>query len=100
MRCDPYEQHVAPGDEVRLEVVYTNHSAEPREATCRPVLPPEWGVEVGARSEGGAARAEFRVPFAWIVPRDAAPGRYVVPVDVNYAGRRLGQFREAIVVVV
>ena len=26
-------------------------------------------------------------------------GRYVVPIDVTYAGRRLGQFREAIVVV-
>ena len=79
--------------------MFTNHSAETREATCRPVLPVEWGVHLDARAGSGAAKSEFSVPFAWRVPEDAALGRYVVPVEVTYAGRRLGQFREAIVVV-
>ncbi len=39
VRCHPYEQHVAPGSTVKLDVVFTNHSSEAREARCHPVLP-------------------------------------------------------------
>jgi len=99
VRCDPYEQHVGLGGEVRLEVVLTNHSEEAREAICRPVLPVEWGIRLEAREACGAAKDEFRARFEWIVPSDAAPGRTVGPIEVTYGGRWLGQFREAVVVV-
>jgi hypothetical protein len=97
VRCDPYEQHVSPGGPVRMDVAITNHSEEARWATCLPTPPPEWGVQLQAGSAKGAAKSEFKIPFAWTVPQDAVPGRYVVPIVVTYGGRRLGQFREAIV---
>ena len=99
VRCDPYEQHGRPGGEVRLEVVVAVHSEAPREAVCRPVLPIEWGIQLESRAACGAAKSELRVPFEWITPSDALPGRTVVPIEVTFGGRRLGQFREAIVVV-
>jgi glyoxylase-like metal-dependent hydrolase (beta-lactamase superfamily II) len=100
VRCYPYEQQVARGERAALEVVFTNHSAEEREAVCRPVLPAEWGVQPGPQGARIASKAEQGITFAFEVPRDAEPGRWVVPVEVTYDGRRLGQFREAILEVV
>jgi hypothetical protein len=34
------------------------------------------------------------------VPPDVCPGRYVIPLEMSYDSRRLGQFREAIVDVI
>ena len=76
-----------------------NHSPEARRAVCRPVLPGEWGGRLDPQACCGAAGSELRAAFAWRVPQDAVPGRYVVPVEITYDGRPLGQFREAIVVV-
>jgi hypothetical protein len=45
------------------------------------------------------AKSTGRLPFAFSVPENAKPGRWVIPVEVNYAGRALGQFREAILVI-
>ena len=111
VRCRPYEQQAAPGGRVELRVVVTNHSAEPRVAACRPVLPRSWGgagekpaavaaddvagwarAEVAAKSEG-EVRLEFRVP------EGVKPGRYVIPIDLCYGEWTLPQFQEAIVVV-
>jgi hypothetical protein len=99
VRCHPYEQRVAPGERVRLDVVFTNHSDEEREAACQPVLPAEWGTQVNVQKAIVAPKAEGTVTVAFAVPCDAQPGRCVVPVDVTYHGRRLGQFREAVLVV-
>jgi hypothetical protein len=44
-------------------------------------------------------KTEGRVSFTLALPRDAQRGRWVIPVEVTYHGRRLGQFREAVVVV-
>jgi hypothetical protein len=49
-------------------------------------------IEIPAKSEG-------RAPLEFVVPADAQPGRYVVPIDVRYGDRQLPQFKEAIVVV-
>jgi glyoxylase-like metal-dependent hydrolase (beta-lactamase superfamily II) len=96
VRCYPYEQRVAPGARATLEVVFTNHSMEEREAVCRPVLPAEWGAGPEPRRARIVPKAEQGIAFAFEVPRDAEPGRWVVPIEVTYDGRRLGQFREAI----
>ena len=100
VRAFPYEQNAAPGDVVRLDVVFTNHSAAARDAVARPVLPPAWAITLAPRRTTVAPKTEGRVTFTFTVPRDARPGRWVVPVDVVYHGRRLGQFREAVVNVV
>ena len=100
VRCYPYEQRVSPGGRVGLEVVFTNHSTGEREATCRPVLPQAWGVQLEPQSVRIAPKEEQGISFGLNVPQDAVSGRWVVPVEVTYGGRRLGQFREAILDVV
>ena len=99
VRCHPYEQRVSRGDRVQLDVVLTNHSKGEREAACQPALPKEWHVQVDPQKAVLAPKSEGRMAFVFTVPRHARPGRWVVPVAVTYQGRRLGQFREAIVVV-
>ena len=104
-RCHPYEQRAAAGAEVTFRVVVTNHSAEPREAQCRVVVPRAW---MGGRGSGRAAerakatiapKAEGTVSLSLRVPPNAKPGRYVVPVDIHYGQWTLPQFTEAIIVV-
>jgi len=100
VRCFPYEQTAAAGGKCSLEVVVTNHSTGPRTARCRAVLPRTWGgrptewasTEVPAKTEG-------RVKLATTVPHDVKPGRYVIPIDLEYDPWTLPQFTEGIVVV-
>jgi glyoxylase-like metal-dependent hydrolase (beta-lactamase superfamily II) len=100
VRCHPYEQTAAPGARVDLGVVVTNHSAGPQQAACRGLLhpvtsgrPTEW------RRAEIAAKSEQEVRLSLIVPRDTAPGRHVLSIDVCYGPWDLPQFTEAIVVV-
>ena len=99
VRCDPYEQHVAPCAAARLDAVITHHSAVERPAACRPALPSAWGGPAPLTEGCVPARSEGRLAITIAVPPDAAPGRYIIPVDVAYAGRVLPQFAEAIIVV-
>jgi len=99
VRCHPYEQVATPGGTVQLEVVVTNHSGEGRRVVCQPVLPDQWRTRVASQGMLVAPRSEGHLAFVFGVPRDAERGRWVVPVDVTYHDRRLGQFREAIIVV-
>ncbi len=100
VRCFPYEQNATAGSKVDLSVVVTNHSAKPRTAVCRAVLPRTFGgkttnwvsVEIPAKTEG-----EVRLSFQ--VPAGVKPGRYVIPIDLRYGKWVLPQFTEAIVVV-
>jgi len=109
VRCHPYEQEAKPGAEVALRVLITNHSAKPREAACRPVLPRAWGSRVAqppsaVRGEdwGRAqipAKKDGEIRLSFRIPPDAKPGRQAVPVDLRYGERVLPQFTEAIIVV-
>jgi glyoxylase-like metal-dependent hydrolase (beta-lactamase superfamily II) len=99
VRCHPYEQQIAPGERVQLAVIFTNHSNKEREAMCRPVLPAQWGVQVRSQTTVIPPKAENGVLFSFTVPVGAQNKRYIVPVEVTYHGRRLGQFREAILAV-
>jgi glyoxylase-like metal-dependent hydrolase (beta-lactamase superfamily II) len=98
-RCHPYEQAVSAGASATLRVEFTNHSSEAREVVCEPVLPSRWRATVAPQCAVVAAKGEGSVVFRLPVPRDVAPQRAVIPVDITYGGRRLGQFREAILVV-
>ena len=112
VRCYPYEQEIAPGETAQLRVEITNHSDAPRTATAQPILPASWGMEIAPaettilpKAAGGFG---FSIPIPIGVglseetPKQKHPytasARIVIPVDITYNARPLGQFREAIFV--
>lgn len=98
VRVYPYEQDISPGQTAALSVEITNHSAVDQPAACALAAPPGWRTEpVGPAII--LAQEDGAIPLTISVPLDASAGRYVIPISVTYAGRRLGQFREAILVV-
>ena len=104
VRCHPYEQRVAAGARVEFDVVLTNHSSGPSAASCRVRLPRAMQPSGAAAQDSMwtdanniAPRADGGCRLAFAVPPGTPPGRYVIPVDVRYAGRRLPQFTEAVV---
>lgn len=100
VRCHPYEQEVPPGGRARIRVVVTNHSSRSHRAEARAVLPAGLGGKAtGWTSSAIPKKTEGQLPLEILVPTGAVPGRYVVPVDLRYAGWTLPQFKEAIVVV-
>lgn len=100
VRCHPYEQQGKAGAEVTFDVVVTNHSSAPRTAGCQAVLPRAWnaGQTTDWASTSIAAKQDGRVRLSVRIPASAPPGRWVIPVSLRYADRRLPQFAEAIVV--
>lgn len=96
VRCQPYAQVVRPGQSAPLEVVITNHSTEARLASCQPALPPGWSAVVPAPTLA-PARGERALKITIQPPGDARPGQYVIPIALEYAGRRLGQLSEALI---
>ena len=110
VRCYPYEQEVAPGETTELRVEITNHSDEPRTATAQPILPASWGMEIPPAETTIPPRTDGHIGFSIPIPLHSsrhAPtcrhksevlGRIVIPVDITYNARPLGQFREAIFV--
>ena len=99
IRCYPYEQEIAPGGTAQLRVEITNHSDEPRTATAQPILPASWGMEIAPAETTILPKAAGGFGFSIPIPRHCtASGRVVIPVDITYNARPLGQFREAIFV--
>ncbi len=108
VRCWPYEQAVVAGQTVQLQVVITNHSAVAQMARCRPILPTAWAQEIPAQQTTIPPKAEGFLAFTLTIPtavdalaeRAAGPKetRFVIPIEVEYAGHPLGQFREALFV--
>ena len=99
VRCYPYEQEITPGETAALRVEITNHSSEPRTAIAHPILPLSWDVEIDPVETTIPPKADGHIDFSIPIPRYCeASGRIVVPVDLTYNARPLGQFREAIFV--
>ena len=100
VRCYPYEQEVALGEMAQLSVEITNHSSEPRTAVAQLILPSVWDIELSPAETVIPPRADGHIDFSIPIPkhRDALGERIVVPVDIIYDERPLGQFREAIFV--
>ena len=105
VRCYPYEQEITPGETAQLRVEITNHSDEPRTATAQPILPASWGMEIAPAETTIPPRAAGGFGFSIPIPVGGglpnpytASGRVVIPVDITYNARPLGQFREAIFV--
>ena len=100
VRCYPYEQEVVLGETAQLRVEVTNHSSEPHTAIAQPILPSAWNMEISPEETTVPARADGHIDFSVPIPmhRDALGKRIVVPIDITYDERPLGQFREAIFV--
>ena len=101
VRCFPYEQQAAPGGKLTIDVFVTNHSAEPRTAACRAVLPRAWtgATSTEWKNTSIPAKTEAAVRLVCQLPAAIPNGRYVIPVDVRYGEWDLPQFKEAIVVI-
>lgn len=99
VRPYPYEQDVAAGEAVTLRVCFTNHSSEARIASCRPILPESWDLNIPEQSVTVPPKQEGYITFSIPIPTHAnGAQRVIIPLDVTYDGRPLGQFREAIFV--
>jgi hypothetical protein len=99
VRCYPYEQEVTLGDKAQLRVEITNHSPEPRTATAQPILPSSWDVDIAPAETTIPPKTDGHIDFSIPIPRSCETlGRIVVPMEITYNARPLGQFREAILV--
>ena len=100
VRCFPYEQEVALGETAQLRVEITNHSSEPCTAIAQPILPSAWDMELAPLETTIPPRSDGNIAFSVPIPmcRNALGERIIVPIDITYDARPLGQFREAIFV--
>ena len=93
--CYPYEQDAVTGENVTLHVDIRNHSSVEREAVCCPVLPKSWDVNIEAKSAMIKPKNDGRISFTFTVPNGIETGKVIVPIELTYDNRDLGQFREA-----
>jgi glyoxylase-like metal-dependent hydrolase (beta-lactamase superfamily II) len=99
IRCCPYEQDVAPGENASLQVEITNHSLEPQTAIAQPILPESWGIEIDTAETTIPPKSDGHIQFSIPIPRHCdVIERVVIPVEITYNDKPLGQFREAIFV--
>ncbi len=100
VRCFPYQQGVKAGDNVTLNVEITNHSDEPRTAIAKPILPSSWGIEIEPKGTTILPKTDGQIQFSITIPSDCNDsGRVIIPFEITYHNRPLGQFRETILVI-
>lgn len=111
IRGFPHEQRLRAGDRIEVQAVVTNHADAPRRAACRLNLPLAWqeapAVPAATAHAAGAtadwpsaeipAKTEHAIRLTAAVPPSAAPGRYVLPIDLLFGDRLLPQVAHAIV---
>lgn len=100
IRCCPYEQDIIANGIAEMRVCIMNHSDRDKIAICRPILPKSWNTEIEARSALIPAKSEGYIYFSFMVPDFVTPDMFVIPIDITYDGRPLGQFREAVLTVI
>jgi len=94
-RLYPYEQEVAPGEEVELWALVFNHSAEAKTFRIDLQLPEGWTgetrleLEVPPRTEGRASTL-VQIP-------NSASGMEIITADVTWNGRLLPSWIESMV---
>ena len=103
VRCYPYEQEIVAGKTVSIQVQVTNHSAESRSLIAQPILPDEWKIDISKKETYVDPKSDGSIDFTIPIPKVAShnnsePTRIVIPFDITYNNRPLGQFREAIFV--
>ncbi len=102
VRCYPYEQEIRPGETAELSVAFTNHSLQSCEASAQPILPESWGIEIEPKTTTITAKSDGSVSFSVPIPdektinKHSTSERIVIPIDITYNNRHLGQYRESI----
>ncbi len=97
IRCLPYEQEVTHGDTATLQLVVTNHSSETCRVVGQPILPESWAFDVPAAETTISPKTDGYIQFSIPIPQSSeVSGRVIIPFDITYDGKPLGQFREAI----
>lgn len=95
VRAYPYEQKVSPGTKVSLELVVTNHSLQSEKIKGRVCLPKEWGSDI--ENEGIVkSQCDSGLKFEFKIPDHIEASRVILPIEVEFSGKKLGAFREAI----
>ncbi len=91
---------ITPGGTVQLRVEITNHSTEQRAALAKPVIPPSWNLEIGPVETTIPPKTDGNLVFSIPIPDDddilKEKQKIVIPVQLIYDARPLGEFREAI----
>ena len=99
VRPYPYEQDVSAGETATVRLDVTNHSSQAQIASCRPILPESWGITIPEQAVTIPPKQEGYITFSIPIPTHVnGAQRTVIPLEVTYDGRPLGQFREAIFV--
>ena len=103
IRTFPYEQAVAAGTEVAVDVIVTNHSANPQPTAARLIPPSTWQAALTSpkawTSIDAPAKAESSLTLRLTIPPDTPAGRYPVAIDIRHGSRLLPQFSETVLVV-
>lgn len=104
VRCYPYEQEIAAGKDVSIQLQVTNHSVESHSLIAQPILPDEWDTEIPIKETVVEPKSDGSIDFTIPIPKftslnNSEPTRIVIPFDITYNYKPLGQFREAIFVV-
>jgi hypothetical protein len=98
VRCFPYTQQAQAGQQVKLDVVVTNHAPTAQPTACRAVFPKAWGGKATDwNSAEVSAKSEKSLALMLSIPADVPVGRYVLPIDVKHGPWDLPQFAEAVV---
>ena len=105
VRCYPYQQEIRHGETAELSVEFTNHSLQPCEVTAQPILPESWCTEIAPKSTTITAKSDAFISFFIPIPDEKTINKHntseriVIPVDITYNNRLLGQFREAVLLI-
>lgn len=96
-RLYPYEQRAKAGASIEVTAVIRNHSRAARTFRVRPNVPAGWSLTPAAAAVSVPGRGEGTAKFR-VTPRAAGEGVHVITADVEWDGRRLRQWMEALVI--
>lgn len=96
-RCYPYEVNVRPGDTAEMAVCITNHSAQKQTFQLRPHPPEGWQVQSSQTRLSIDPYTDGKAQFALNAPSDAAPGTYLLTVDVQMNDWDLRRWTEGLI---
>lgn len=96
VRAYPYRQAVLPGQTITLEARIYNHSGVAQKAVVELHAPAGWRV-LGTEPASIPPHTEGKIPLHAVAPAHPVERRDILGLAVQFAGRDLGEFTEAIV---
>jgi glyoxylase-like metal-dependent hydrolase (beta-lactamase superfamily II) len=105
----PYWQAASPGSEITVNVHFTNHGEKSAKADAVPLTPDRWKLVDGAGGEGITILPRNSRPspvlkdhdgsigFKFLIPVHESSKTVVIPLQIWWNGKCLGQIRHALV---